>query len=89
MITHKVTAGISTSVLGCYESFDSANEAAIQYVRTGRIGERVVIEPRYAEVRTTQDKLVVQYHGGAHELVADPGPKELCERVAMGWEVPK
>lgn len=84
MVTHAATKGFMNQIIGYYECFDSANRAALEHVRACR-----PIEHRYADVRTVEGALVVRYDGNAEKLHGDPGPTDLSERKALGWEVPK
>lgn len=92
MITHKaIRAGFvgsdwqySKQIIGCYECFDSANRAALEYVRSAT-------EPgcsRSASVVTVDHVCVVSYHGNARELTADTGPDDMELRKMMGWDLP-
>jgi hypothetical protein len=98
VITHKAVMGYHfpethsergvDPIIGCYECFDSANRAAINFVRYA---------DKSASVTTVDGKLVVYYRtehqpgaspGATRKLIADTGPSDLEERKRCGWDVP-
>jgi hypothetical protein len=92
VITHKAIEGyyIGTDdngadlrIIGCYECFDSANAAAIKYVR-----ETVCSVKRSASVITVLGARVVYYEGNESRMKADSGPTEIDQRTHTGWDLP-
>ena len=94
MISHKAVVGYyfgesadeKARVIGCYESFDSANNAAREYVLERY--ERACEMQLGATVITVTGKRVVYYQGNYSRMTADTGPSDLEERKQHGWDVP-
>lgn len=91
MITHEVQCG-SGEILGCYESFDSANDRAIEHVRGAPC--HVSMTATVYRLHQGNKLTVVCYyrrrdeHTGMLQMQADTGHWDIEIRRELGWDTP-